>query len=158
MAPLYHWNDSNRSSERLIFNARLMNVFEQRFLIITFISEMIQIHRDLKWIKIHLLTTKSSNNYEMFNMHKVSSVQKRTEKKSICSGCERWRKITLSYSTTTANNKYAGTISMQERILSLCFNNRWRRWLDCYVWCQWFSSTYNYTYTYTPTGLNSQHI
>ena len=31
-------------------------------------------------MKIHLLTTKSSNNYEMFNMHKVSSVQKRTEK------------------------------------------------------------------------------
>ena len=28
-----------------------------------------------------LLTTKSSNNYEMFNMHKVSSIQKRTEKK-----------------------------------------------------------------------------
>ena len=79
-----------------------INIFEQRFLIITFISEMIQIHRDLKWIKIHLLTTKSSNNYEMFNIHKVSSVQKRNEKKSICSGCERWRKITLSkYSTTT---------------------------------------------------------
>ena len=102
MGPLYHWNDNNRSSERLIVNTRLMNVFEQRFLIITFISKMIQIHRDLKWIKIHLLTTKSSNNYEMFNMHKVSSVQKRTEKKSICSGCERWRKITLSKYSTTA--------------------------------------------------------
>ena len=38
-------------------------------------------------------------------------------------------------------------ISMEERIFCLCFNNRWRRWLDgCYA-CQWFPSTYTYTYT-----------
>ena len=45
MGQLYHWNNNNKSSERLIVNTRLMNVFEQRFLIITFISEMIQTHR-----------------------------------------------------------------------------------------------------------------
>ena len=50
MEQFYHWNDNNRSSERLIVNTRLMNVFEQPFLIITFTCEMIQIYRDLKWL------------------------------------------------------------------------------------------------------------
>ena len=29
MAQLYHWNDSNRSSERVLVNTRLRNVLEQ---------------------------------------------------------------------------------------------------------------------------------
>ena len=65
-----HHSLGHEKKALLIVNTRLMNISRTTdFLIIIFISEMIEIHRDLKRIKIHLLTTKSSNNYEMFNMH-----------------------------------------------------------------------------------------
>ena len=38
-----------------------------RFLIITFISEMIQVRRDLKSIENTFIDNESSHNYEVFN-------------------------------------------------------------------------------------------
>ena len=40
-------------------------------------------------------------------------------------------------------------ISMQERIFSLCFNNRWRRWLD---------GRYLYLYLYTDPANSNEYI
>ena len=77
MGQLYHWNDNNKSSERLInCQHATMNIFEQ-LLIITFISEykkkiIIIIHRDLKWI-LTFIDNESSNNYEMFHSNALYS-------------------------------------------------------------------------------------